>query len=301
MHIYLVLLFPSLTLNLKPPSSSQFGKGDIPTRLSSHEADLRGDASEKRRANVIEGGRDPANVILRQRRLKVRRTGKRRREPVEDKLRTPLASEKEGYDSPTRRTGKQNREPVEEEKPKQASEKETKLRHASPPRRTEKRKRELTPPHASEVKSWKTDARDVDETGEVRWESLRMYLPSSSFRQIPDNSNIREREIPGRERATTDHKSLVAGKNLVLTERRKEERKPGTKETRTILEEPLDQPVKRISSETGKIALPPLLLLPIVKEIGERTIKRRRLEARNIGRGKIHNEGKRGEWVNKGE
>ena len=83
MRNYLVLLLPCLTLNLKSPPSPEFGKGDILTRSSSQD-DSTAELSQKRRANVMEGGRDPANVILRQRRLKVRRTGKRSGEPGED-------------------------------------------------------------------------------------------------------------------------------------------------------------------------------------------------------------------------
>ena len=208
---------------------------------------MTGDFIEKRRANVIEGGRDPANVILRQRRLKVRRTGKRSREPEKLKLSPAYSSEKLSYHRPPRRSVKRIREPGEEN---------------------------LLLTQASEVKPNKRDAGNVEEMGEMRWESLKMYLPSSSFRQIPEKSDSRKGEKPGRERATTDdkNKSLVSGKNLVLTEKREEERNPRTKETRTIVQEPL----KRISSE---IVLPPLLLLPLLTEIGDRTIKRRRLEA----------------------
>ena len=193
---------------------------------------MTAELSQKRRANVMEGGRDPANVILRQRRLKVRRTGKRSGEPGEDE------------------------------------------KHRLPAR------------HSSEVnineKYNKQFNYSMDERGDLRWESLRMYLPSSSFRL--DKAHTRERKMPEREKAIKDKKKnagMVAGKSLVLTDKRnerKEKRIPRTKETKTIVEEPSD-PVKRVSSEKGKIVLPPLLLLPLVKEIGDRTIKRRRLEA----------------------
>ena len=132
---------------------------------------MTAELSQKRRANVMEGGRDPANVILRQRRLKVRRTGKRSGEPGED------------------------------EKPK------------------------LPAAHAAEVKPKRTNNRrfnySMDERGEMRWESLRMYLPSSSFRL--DKAHTREREMPEEEKAINANKNnegLVAGKSLVFTEKR---------------------------------------------------------------------------------
>ena len=251
MRIYLLLLLPCLTLNLKSPQSSEFGKRDTLTRSSSLEL------GEKRRANVMEGGRDPANVILRQRRLKVRRTGKRSGEPGEDeegRMRGGQGGVGEGR--------ARSREPGEDKEGGQP-----KLPSAA---------------HATEVKPKRTD-NTKEEKGEMRWESLKMYLPSNSFRL--DKARRKEREMLERKEANknnTNQRGVVAGTSLISTEKRtgtKEKMVPQTKETSTIVGEPLD-PVKRISSETGKIVLPPLLLLPLVKEIGgERKIKRRRLEA----------------------
>ena len=174
---------------------------------------------------MIEGGRDPANMILRQRRLKVRRTEKRSSEP--------------------RKNGK-----VETSK--------ILIGHEELNHKKKHHGKKLSQP--------------LNERWESYWESKRLYKPSSSFR--PDKSYTGDRELPAKVETPQDHKNVT---NSVEKKRslRLEGTYPGTKATGLIKK--TERKDKVYEAEPN--VLPPLLLLPILKQIGSKAIKIRRLEA----------------------
>ena len=175
---------------------------------------------------MIEGGRDPANMILRQRRLKIRRTEKRSSEP--------------------RKNGK-----VEPSKILVGHEEHKKKYHG------------------------KKLSRPLNERWESYWESKRLYKPSSSFR--PDKSYTGDRELPAKVETPQDHKNVT---NSVEKKRspRLEDTYRGTKaKGLTDLIKKTERKDKVFEGEPN--VLPPLLLLPILKKIGSKAIKIRRLEA----------------------
>ena len=177
---------------------------------------------------MIEGGRDPANMILRQRRLKVRRTEKRSSEP--------------------RKNGK-----VETSK--------ILIGHEELNHKKKHHGKKLSQP--------------LNERWESYWESKRLYKPSSSFR--PDKSYTGDRELPAKVETPQDHKNVT---NSVEKKRspRLEDTYRGTKaKGLTDLIKKTERKDKIFEGEPN--VLPPLLLLPILKKIGSKAIKIRRLEA----------------------
>ena len=177
---------------------------------------------------MIEGGRDPANMILRQRRLKVRRTEKRSSEP--------------------RKNGK-----VETSK--------ILIGHEELNHKKKHHGKKLSQP--------------LNERWESYWESKRLYKPSSSFR--PDKSYTGDRELPAKVETPQDHKNVT---NSVEKKRspRLEDTYRGTKaKGLTDLIKKTERKDKVFEGEPN--VLPPLLLLPILKKIGSKAIKIRRLEA----------------------
>ena len=218
-------MLPCVSLSLK--SSFGIAKETAQKSLTSQES-FKPAIIHKRRANVIEGGRDPANMILRQRRLKVRRTEKRSSEP--------------------RKNGK-----VEPSKMLVGHEE---LNH--------KKKH-----HGKKL------SRPLNERWESYWESKRLYKPSSSFR--PDKSYTGDKEIPAKVETPQDRKNVTYSIEKKRSPRL-EDTYPGTKATGlTDLIKKTERKDKVFEAEPN--VLQPLLLLPILKQIGSKAIKIRRLEA----------------------